>query len=210
MAVGAVFTTKCVFRRFTACLQVNSYQWRYVAFLKPWIVNTDIRIDRLAGRLEGNIGKYGEGGSWMARRRYKGSGSVWQFSADSLQKIWVCVSTAGLNLMLINKFKRPTATSSNQIRWYSQGSYSQHASFHWSLLVVESDIISGLDLWISLDFSSHCVIYFPLTTSVFVFAYFLQCLGRCMAQTVKADSHIACRFHAAPAPFPCHAMPLRV
>jgi hypothetical protein len=27
---------------------------------------------------------------------------------------------------------------------------------------------------------------------------------------VKADSHIACRAHAAPMPFPCHAMPLRV
>jgi hypothetical protein len=27
---------------------------------------------------------------------------------------------------------------------------------------------------------------------------------------LKADSHIACRAHAAPMPFPCHAMPLRV
>ena len=27
---------------------------------------------------------------------------------------------------------------------------------------------------------------------------------------VKADSHIACRSHAAPMPFPCHAVPLRV
>ena len=26
----------------------------------------------------------------------------------------------------------------------------------------------------------------------------------------KADSHIACHSHAAPMPFPCHAMPLRV
>ena len=26
----------------------------------------------------------------------------------------------------------------------------------------------------------------------------------------KADSHIACRSHAAPMPFPCHAVPLRV
>jgi hypothetical protein len=27
---------------------------------------------------------------------------------------------------------------------------------------------------------------------------------------VKADLHIACRAHAAPMPFPCHAVPLRV
>ena len=27
---------------------------------------------------------------------------------------------------------------------------------------------------------------------------------------LKADSHIACRSHAAPMPFPCHAVPLRV
>ena len=27
---------------------------------------------------------------------------------------------------------------------------------------------------------------------------------------LKADSHIACRAHAAPMPFPCHAMPLRI
>ena len=27
---------------------------------------------------------------------------------------------------------------------------------------------------------------------------------------LKADSHIACRSHAAPLPFPCHAVPLRV
>ena len=27
---------------------------------------------------------------------------------------------------------------------------------------------------------------------------------------LKADSHIACRSHAAPMPFPCHALPLRV
>jgi len=29
-------------------------------------------------------------------------------------------------------------------------------------------------------------------------------------QRVKTDSHIACRSHAAPLPFPCHAVPLRV
>ena len=29
-------------------------------------------------------------------------------------------------------------------------------------------------------------------------------------RTLKADSHIACRSHAAPMPFPCHAVPLRV
>ena len=28
--------------------------------------------------------------------------------------------------------------------------------------------------------------------------------------TVKADSHIACLSHAAPMPFPCHAVPLKV
>ena len=28
--------------------------------------------------------------------------------------------------------------------------------------------------------------------------------------TLKADSHITCRAHAAPMPFPCHAVPLRV
>ena len=28
--------------------------------------------------------------------------------------------------------------------------------------------------------------------------------------TIEADSHIACRPHAAPTPFPCHAEPLRV
>ena len=28
--------------------------------------------------------------------------------------------------------------------------------------------------------------------------------------TLKADSHIACRAHAAPMPFPCHVVPLRV
>jgi len=28
--------------------------------------------------------------------------------------------------------------------------------------------------------------------------------------TLKADSHIACRARAAPMPFPCHAVPLRV
>ena len=28
--------------------------------------------------------------------------------------------------------------------------------------------------------------------------------------SVKADSHITCRSHAAPMPFPCHTMPLRV
>ena len=27
---------------------------------------------------------------------------------------------------------------------------------------------------------------------------------------LKADSHIACCAHAAPMPFPCHAVPLRV
>jgi hypothetical protein len=53
-----------------------------------------------------------------------------------------------------------TATSSNQIRWYSQGSYNQHASFHSSLPIVESAIISGLDLWMSLDFRS-IVLLFP-------------------------------------------------
>ena len=30
------------------------------------------------------------------------------------------------------------------------------------------------------------------------------------ASCIKADSHIACRAHAAPMPFPCHAVPLRV
>jgi hypothetical protein len=29
-------------------------------------------------------------------------------------------------------------------------------------------------------------------------------------ETFKADSHIACRSHAGPMPFPCHAVPLRV
>jgi hypothetical protein len=33
----------------------------------------------------------------------------------------------------------------------------------------------------------------------------LSLLGR-----LKTDSHIACRAHAAPMPFPCHAVPLRV
>ena len=33
----------------------------------------------------------------------------------------------------------------------------------------------------------------------------LSCLG-----SIKADSHIACRAHAAPKPFPCHTVPLRV
>jgi hypothetical protein len=28
--------------------------------------------------------------------------------------------------------------------------------------------------------------------------------------TLKVDSHKACRSHAAPMPFPCHAVPLRV
>jgi hypothetical protein len=28
--------------------------------------------------------------------------------------------------------------------------------------------------------------------------------------TIKADSHIACRSHAEPMPFPCNAVPLRV
>ena len=34
----------------------------------------------------------------------------------------------------------------------------------------------------------------------------------CMAKlaSVKADSHITCRSHAASVPFPCHAVPLRV
>ena len=27
-------------------------------------------------------------------------------------------------------------------------------------------------------------------------------------QILKADSHVACRAHAAPMPFPCHAVPL--
>ena len=31
-----------------------------------------------------------------------------------------------------------------------------------------------------------------------------------LVKTIKADSHIACRSHAAPMPFPCHAVPLRV
>ena len=30
-----------------------------------------------------------------------------------------------------------------------------------------------------------------------------------MQQTLKADSHTACRAHAAPIAFPCHAVPLR-
>ena len=30
------------------------------------------------------------------------------------------------------------------------------------------------------------------------------------AVLLKADSPIACRAHAAPMPFPCHAVPLRV
>ena len=29
-------------------------------------------------------------------------------------------------------------------------------------------------------------------------------------ESLKADSHIACRAHAAPMPFPCHAVPLRI
>jgi len=32
---------------------------------------------------------------------------------------------------------------------------------------------------------------------------------RKMAETVKADSHTACRAHAMPMPFTCHAVPLR-
>jgi hypothetical protein len=28
--------------------------------------------------------------------------------------------------------------------------------------------------------------------------------------SIKANSHIPCRSHAAPTPFPCHAVPLRV
>jgi len=47
-------------------------------------------------------------------------------------------------------------------------------------------------------------------------------IGRCFSSTywvkktalqngtLKADSHIACRAHAASMPFPCHAVPLRV
>jgi hypothetical protein len=30
----------------------------------------------------------------------------------------------------------------------------------------------------------------------------------CCACSLKADSHIACRAHATPTPFPCHAVPL--
>jgi len=33
---------------------------------------------------------------------------------------------------------------------------------------------------------------------------------RLICSPLKADSHIACRVHAAPMPFPCHAVPLRV
>jgi hypothetical protein len=32
---------------------------------------------------------------------------------------------------------------------------------------------------------------------------------RALVNTVKADSHIACRAHAAPMSFPCHALPLK-
>jgi hypothetical protein len=34
----------------------------------------------------------------------------------------------------------------------------------------------------------------------------------CLLDTamLKADSHLACRAHAEPMPFPCHAVPLRV
>jgi len=32
----------------------------------------------------------------------------------------------------------------------------------------------------------------------------------CSCLRIKADSHIACRANAAPLPFPCHAVPLRI
>jgi len=33
---------------------------------------------------------------------------------------------------------------------------------------------------------------------------------KCLNGPLKADSHIACRAHVAPMPFPCHAVLLRV
>jgi hypothetical protein len=103
-----------------------------VAFLKTWIFNTDIRTDRLAWRSEENRGMYGEGGTITRRRGWKWGGFVCLLSADSLQNILVGVSLPSLILMLTSMYVR-TATSSNQIRWYSQGSYSQPASLHWSV-----------------------------------------------------------------------------
>ena len=66
---------------------------------------------------------------------------------------------------------------------------------------------------------------FYFSVSVFILFYFLfsglfsfvgstdslQNADTDVAQwTFKADSHIACRVHAAPIPFPCHATPLSV
>ena len=42
------------------------------------------------------------------------------------------------------------------------------------------------------------------------FVTYCTAMMRMSTVSVKADSHIACRSHAAPMPFPCHAVPLRV
>lgn len=162
-----MFTTKCVFWLITPCLQAKSYQWRYVGFLKTWIFNTDIRIDRLAGRSEENIGKYSEGGSWTAGRRWKGGGSVWLLS---VQIIWICVWFAGLILVSINMFIR----SNSYIK-------------QWNSLVLARLVQSTCFISLELARSEECYHFwigvmnvtwffvllcnlFPLTISVFVFA----------------------------------------
>jgi hypothetical protein len=44
----------------------------------------------------------------------------------------------------------------------------------------------------------------------FVSYYHFQFIKRGNHERLKANSHIACRAHTAPMPFPCHAVPLRV
>jgi len=49
---------------------------------------------------------------------------------------------------------------------------------------------------------------FPYFMNFFLGKYFME--QSFHAVYLKTDSHIACRAHAAPMPFPCHAVPLRV
>jgi hypothetical protein len=91
----------------------------------------------------------------------KRGGSVWLLSADSEQKIWVCVSRLLVSFWCWITSLYFQTTSSNPIHCYSRGSYCQHVSFHWSLTVVEGAIISGLELWMSFDFFVLFCYLFP-------------------------------------------------
>ena len=59
--------------------------------------------------------------------------------------------------------------------------------------------------------NSPDVTYTYRTICNFSYIFYLWNLSQCLKrESHKTDSHIACRVHAAPMPFPCHAVPLRV